>query len=75
MFEDYLLMPEGCKWTLLHNVASHEIAYSLQSNWYSPKTRIAVMNVRTKETKMFIRELDKDGNLEKVIELKGDGTL
>lgn len=75
MFEDYLFMPEGYKWTLLHNVASHENAYRLESNWYSPETRIAVMNVRTKETKMFISEIEKGGNLVKVIELKGDGTL
>lgn len=74
MFEDYLFMPEGCKWTLLHNVASHRNAYSLQCSWYKPSTRVAVMNVRTKETKTFIREIDKNGNLIGIVELKGDGT-
>lgn len=75
MFEDYLAMPEGGKWILLHNVSSHESAYSLESNWYSSKTRIAVMNVRTKETKIFISAIDKNGNLVGIVELKGDGTL
>lgn len=75
MFEDYLVMPEGNRWMLLHNVSSHRSAYSLQCSWYKPSTRVAVMNVRTKETKTFIREIDKDGNLVDIVELKGDGTL
>ena len=75
MFEDYLVMPEGCEWTLLHNVASHESAYSLKCCLHSPKTRIAIMNVRTKETKTFIRGKEKSGNLIRIIELKGDETI
>lgn len=66
---DYLIMPEKGRWINANNVGSHETAYRLECNWFTSKTRIAVMDIRTGETKIFIRE---DDNL---IELKGDGTL
>lgn len=72
---DYLIMPEKGRWINVNNVVSHEMAYRLECNWFSPKQRIAVMDIKTGETKIFIREMDFNGNLVEVIELKGDGTL
>ena len=74
-WDDYLVMPEKCRWINVNHVSSHEMAYLLECTWFNPKTRIAVMNIRTGETKIFIREIDTNGNLVDVIELKGDGTL
>ena len=65
----YLFMPEGSKWEELEREQNKlDVIYNLECSFYSPKTRIAIMNLETRETKIFTRELDATGNLIKVIE-------
>ena len=56
----FLIMPEGCKWTE-REALTPETAYSLESSWYSPGHRIAVMNTENGQTQVFTREADKKG--------------
>jgi hypothetical protein len=58
----YLLMPNKGQWIIVAAM-THEMAYASESNWYNSNTKIAVMDLKTKETKIFSRELDKNGNL------------
>lgn len=60
--KEYTLMPEGCRWSTV-KAYSARMAYSLECCWYGPKTKVAVRDNETGETKIFTRELDKHGNL------------
>ena len=64
----YIIAPEGCKWSE-REAANHKAAYCFECSWYSPKTRTAVIDAETGETKIFTRELEPNGNLKQVIEL------
>ena len=64
--KQFLFMPNGGQWEVIF-ATTHEMAYSSESNWYNPNTKIAVMDLETKETKIFTRELDKYGNLVETI--------
>lgn len=63
----YIIMPEGCQWSECE-AANHESAYNLNSNWYKPNTKIAIMETETGATKIYTREIESNGNLKKVIE-------
>lgn len=57
----YLVMPEGCKWYETEANTS-EMAWSKNCNWYSYEKRIAVLNLDTRECRVYTRVLDKNGN-------------
>ena len=63
----YIIMPEGCRWSV-REAANHKTAYGFECSFYMPKTKIAVMDASTGETKIFSRELERNGNLKQVIE-------
>ena len=50
----FLIMPEGCKWTE-REAQTLETAYNLESAWYAPGRRIAVMNTENGQTKVFVK--------------------
>lgn len=58
----YLIMGESCKWEE-REASNARTAYGLVSCWYSPKTRVAVMDKATGQTSIFTRTLDANGNL------------
>ena len=60
--KQFLLMPNKGQWEIVEAM-THEMAYAGESCWHQPNTKIAVMDLKTKETKIFSRELDKNGNL------------
>jgi hypothetical protein len=64
--KQYLLMPNERQWKIVEAM-THEMAYAGEGNWYNPNIKIAVMDLETKETKIFSRKLDKNGNLIKNI--------
>lgn len=64
--KQFLLMPNGGQWEVI-SAMTHEMAYSSESNWYNTNTKIAIMDLETKETKIFTRELDEYGNFIKNI--------
>lgn len=54
----YLVMPENCRFFEV-TAYTHEMAYRQQSCWFSPKTRIAVMDCMTGKTVVYVgREND-----------------
>jgi len=61
---EFTIMPEGGRWYITH-AYTMETAYRIECSWYSPKTRIAVRDNETGETKIFTRVI-KNGNLVKV---------
>lgn len=63
----YIIIPERGNWTEIEATNS-EMAYAGACCWYSPKRKVAIMNMSTKETKIYTRELDKHGNLIRIIE-------
>ena len=63
----YIIMPEGCHWSE-REAANHEAAYCFECSWYKPSTRVAVMDLKTGETRIFSRKLDPAGNLIEVVE-------
>lgn len=65
----YLIMPEGGTWTEIERPQTElSVIYNLESHFTKPSSRIAIRNLETQETKIFSRELDKNGNLIQVIE-------
>ena len=63
----YIVMPERGNWTEIE-ATGFEMAYRGVCCWYMPDRKVAIMNMSTKETKIYTRELDKHGNLIKIIE-------
>jgi len=61
----FIICPEGCKWSEVE-ASSAETAYRAVCSWYSPRTRIAVINRANGITAVFTREIDSAGNLVKV---------
>ena len=61
----YIVAPEGCKWSEV-NAASAEMAYRSVCSWYSPATRIMIVNQATGQAVTFTRQLDGAGNLVKI---------
>lgn len=62
----YIIAPERCSWSE-RAAANHEAAYRLECSWLRPATRVAIIDMDTGETKLFIRELDQDGNIKQVL--------
>lgn len=60
--DNYIIMIPRCSWQIFEAINS-EMAYREICSWYLPDKKIAVMNLRTKETDVFTRELDSNGNL------------
>ena len=57
-FHAFLVMPENARW-MKTTARTHEMAYRQQCCWFSPNTRIAVMDCETRETVVYIgREND-----------------
>lgn len=66
----YLVMPEGAAWFVSDRpVKDLQTVYSMEAHWFAPNTRIMIRNEETKETKMFMQQLDAAGNLIKVNEV------
>lgn len=59
---NYIVMIPRCSWEIFE-AANSETVYGMICNWYMPNKKIAVMNLRTKETDIFTRELDSNGNV------------
>ena len=49
----FLIMPENCRWQTI-TANNHDIAFRSEAHWYKGKTRIAIMDVITGETQIFI---------------------
>lgn len=58
----YYICPDGSKWTQTE-AASAETAYCAACVWYSPETRIAVIDAEAGQAAVFTRTLDRAGNL------------
>ena len=63
----YRIMPEGCRWSMI-DASTPKIAYMIVCSLYNPRTRIAVQDAFTGETKIFTRIIDAAGNLVEVVE-------
>ena len=63
----FLVMPEKARFTEI-DAETHRIAYCLCAAWYNPKTRVAVMDTETGQTKIFTRSIDASGNIVGIIE-------
>lgn len=61
----FIVCPEGCNWSEV-DATTAEMAYCGVCSWYSPKTRIAVIDRANGHTAVFTRELDSAGNLVKI---------
>lgn len=62
----FTVCPKGCRWSEV-DAANAETAYSSVCCWYGTKTRIAIINQADGSIAIFTRELDKAGNLVKII--------
>lgn len=67
----YLIMVEGANsWQEIERPQKDfKTVYCLECSFISPKTRIAIRNEETKETRIFTRRLDSNGNLLEVLEV------
>ncbi len=65
--DSYIVMPERGNWTEIE-ATNHEMAYRGVCCWYNPNRKVIVINKSTKEAKIYTREIDKKGNLIKIIE-------
>lgn len=70
MEKSFLVMPEGCRWSLI-KAASAELAYRSECCWWAPDRKTAVMDVETGQTAVFTHENDEHGNIMTVHELDG----
>jgi len=65
----YLIMADGCKWQEVERpVKDLELVYRMESSFISPQTPVAIRDQITHDVKIFTRELDADGNIQRVIE-------
>lgn len=65
----YLIMVDGCKWQEVERpVKDLELVYRMESSFISPGTLVAIRDQSTHAVKIFTRELDADGNIQRVIE-------
>ena len=63
----YQVFPDGCR--MFETVATTpENAYACVACWYSTNKKIAIVDTETKETHIYTRELDRAGNLVRIIE-------
>lgn len=66
----YLLMIEGANWREIERPQRDlKTVYCLECSFIFPNTRLAIRNEETKETKIFTRQLDANGNLLQVNEV------
>lgn len=63
----FRIFPDRCR--QFETVAtSHEMAYRGVCCFYSADKKIAVMDIETGDVKVYSRELDKNGNLLRIVE-------
>ena len=58
----FIIAPEGLGWYTVR-AKSPAMAYSSECCWFSPYTRVAIINTETNEVCVYTRQLDKNGNL------------
>jgi hypothetical protein len=63
----YMIFPDGCK-TISVKAASHEMAYCAICCWYAAEKKVAVLDMEKGTAKVYSRELDKAGNLIRIVE-------
>ena len=56
------VIPRSDDWEIVE-AGNSKIAYAMICNWYMPNKKIIIINLKTKETNIFTRELDSNGNL------------
>lgn len=56
------IIPRSDDWEIVE-AGSSETAYAMICSWYMPNKKIIIINLKTKETDIFTRELDSNGNL------------
>lgn len=59
------VIPRSDDWEIVE-AGNSETAYTMICNWYMPNKKIIIINLKTKETNVFTRELDSDDNLIKI---------
>lgn len=65
----FIVCPEGRTWYEV-KAANAEMAYRCECSWFSPRHKIAIVDVETGITSMFTREIDRDGNLTNIVNHK-----
>lgn len=63
----YLIMPEYGRWTEEEAITA-EMAYRNVCSWYNPNKKIAVLNIETKEVKIYSRKIDYGKRIVEIIE-------
>lgn len=58
----FMVYPEKCR-AFEIDAASAEMAYRSICSFYNPAARIAIINVETRETAIFTRDIDNAGNM------------
>lgn len=56
------VIPRSDDWEIVE-AGSSETTYAMICPWYMPNKKIIIINLKTKETNVFTRELNSDGNL------------
>ena len=56
------IVPRSDDWEIVE-AGSSETAYAMICGRYMPNKKIIIINLKTKETDIFTRELDSNGNL------------
>lgn len=64
----FLYIAEGNKLYTV-DAPNAEMAYKNLCGWYNPTTKIIIIDLETKYTHIFSRELDKNGNLISIFDL------
>ena len=63
----YQIIPDGCR--MFETVSNTpENAYACVACWYSTNKKVAIVDTETKETNIYTREIDRAGNLVRLIE-------
>lgn len=53
MMKKFLIMPENCRWRTI-TATNHDMAFNSEAHWYKGKSRMAIMDIATGETQLFI---------------------